>query len=65
MAAATAVRSAGWLRWLRGERRVVTLVLTGRGTVGLGGVAGARCPHEAPMANLNGNLVVVARLARG
>jgi len=28
---ATAARSAGWLRWLRAERRVVTLVLTGRG----------------------------------
>lgn len=29
-----------------------------------GGLAlAARCPHEAPVANLNGNLVVVARLA--
>lgn len=36
-----------------------SVITGGRGT----GWPGARCPHEAPVANLNGNLVVVARLA--
>ena len=47
-AGAAAARSAGWLRWLRAERRVVMLVLTGRGTGGLwlAGVAGA--PPRGP-----------------